>query len=454
MSLRGEPWTIALALTGQFNPQGTHMKKMLLLQTALVATAGLFLADIASAQTKEVPIALTLGGYFTTVFKAADLENNRTLTGRQDHGFATDAEIYFNIRGVLADGTVIGGRVELEGETEGDQIDEAYMFVERSDIGRAEFGSTDRAASKMVFAAPTAIPGYGTVDPTGSIAITNAPTGARTSGNLTKFAGAPDDANGINLYTSANRYFGSKAGKGLQLGVSYTPDGCQDFTTVSNTSINSTTGLQTGCGGGFTTDNDAGQVSEAYTFAANYVESFGALDVGIFGAYNRFNIEATNAGTAASGSATVFQNSGLEGWAVGTTLTYNIADGSSVQVGGAWKKEETGVGAKDERNVYTAGVRYLTNGLNPGSIGVGVDYAKTKADQGNIAGTAVSGEDEYTWYSLGVTYQVARGIMGFGGVGRYEYEDAVAAGTVVGGTAQADNNSKANFAIVGMRLDF
>lgn len=421
------------------------MKKTLLLQTALVATAGLFLADIASAQTKEAPIAVTVGGYMAQVFKAADFENSRTLDGRQNHGFATDAEIYFNIRGVLADGTVIGGRVELEGSTEADQIDESYMFVERSDIGRAELGSTDRAASKMVFGAPVAIPGYGTIDPTGVIAITNAPTGARTSGNFTKFSGAPDDANGINLYTSANRYFGSKAGKGLQLGFSYTPDGCQDFSNAGST---------IGCGGGFTTKNDAGQVSRAYTAAANYLESFGAFDIGVFGAYNRFDIEADSAGSLTNGSATVFKSDGLEGWAFGTTVTYNIAGGSSVQVGGAWKKEEMGVGRNDERNVYTAGVRYLTNGANPGSFGVGIDWAKTKADQGNIAGTAVSGEDEYNWVSLGVTYQVAAGVMAFGGVGQYEYDDAIAAGTVVGGTAQADNNAKANFAIVGARLDF
>lgn len=421
------------------------MKKTLLLQTALVATAGLFLADIAAAQTKEVPIALTVGGYMSQVFKAADFENSRTLNGRQNHGFSTDAEIYFNFRGVLADGTAIGGRVELEGSTEADQIDETYMYVERNDIGRAEIGSTDRAASKMVYGAPVAIPGYGTIDPTGAIAVTNAPTGARTSGNLTKFAGATDDANGINLYTSANRYFGSKAGKGLQLGFSYTPDGCQDFSNAGST---------IGCGGGFTTDNDAGQFSQAYTFAANYIESFGVVDIGLFGAYNRFDVEATSAGSAANGTATVFRNSGLSGWAFGTTVTYNIADGSSVQVGGAWKKEEMGVGPNDERNVYSAGVRYLTNGANPGSFGVGVDYAKTKADQGNIAGTTVSGEDEYTWISLGVTYQVARGILGFGGIGQYEYEDAIAAGTVVGGTAQADNNAKANFAIVGVRMDF
>ena len=429
------------------------MKKLLLLQTALVVGTGLFAADIAAAQTKEVPIAVTVGGYIAEVFKAADFDNSRTLGSRQSHGFgAADAEIYFNVRGVLADGTAIGARIELEGSTEGDQIDERYMFVERADIGRAEIGSTDRAASKMVYGAPIAIPGYGTIDPTGAISVTNAPTGARTSGNFTKFTGAPDDAEGINLYTSADRYFGSKAGKGLQLGVSYTPDGCQDFSVQStdNASISP-------CGGGFTSKTDAGQISRAYTFAANYVESFGMIDVAVFGAYNRFDIEANStAAAAANGAAQVFKSNGLDGWAAGTTLTYNIGDGSNIQVGGAYKREEMGVttSGDDKRNVYTAGVRYLTNGTNPGSIGLGVDYAKTKADQGNISGFAVGGEDEFTWYSLGVTYQVARGILGFGGIGRYEYEDAIAAGTVVNGTTQLDNDAKANFAVVGMRLDF
>lgn len=421
------------------------MKNSLLLQTALIASACLVMPNVAAAQNKETPIAVTVGGYFTEVIKAADFDNSRTLNGRQSHGLSSDAEIYFNVRGVLADGTVIGARVELEGSTEADQIDERYMFIERNDVGRAEFGSTDRASSKMVYGAPIAIPGYGTVDPTGAIAVTNAPTGARTTGNFTKFAGAPDDADGINLYTSANRYFGSKAGKGLQVGFSYTPDGCQDFTSAGST---------VGCGGGFTTKSDAGQVSRAYTASANYIESFGPVDVALFGAYNTFDIEANNAGSLTNGSATVFKSNGLEGWAFGTTLTYNIGDGSTVQFGGAWKTEEMGVGNNDDRRVYAAGMRYLTNGSNPGSFGVGVDYAKTKADQGNIAGVAVRGEDEYTWYSLGVTYQIARGVLGFGGVGRYEYEDAIAAGTVVGGQVQADNDAKANFALIGMRLDF
>lgn len=428
------------------------MKKTLLLQTAIVAAAGVFTADIAAAQVKAEPLGVTVGGYLTELFKFQDRENNRTQNQRHSTAFSQDAEIYFNIRGVLDNGVVVGGRVELEAASDGDQIDERYLFLERADIGRTEIGSTDRAASKMVYGAPTAIPGYGTIDPTGSVGVTQAPTGARTSGNLTKFSGV-DDNEGINLYTSANRYFGSKAGKGLQLGASYTPDGCQDFGTGASGNPLS---FAAGCGQGFGSTIDAGQFSKVWTAAANYLETFGSVDLALFAGYNRFSIEGNSAGNATNGSATVFKSTGLQGYSLGTTATFNLGAGSSIQAGGAWKREEMGVtqSGDDKRNVYTAGLRYLTNGANPGSIGIGVDYAITKADQGNIAGTAVAGEDEFTWYSAGVTYQVARGVLAFAGAGYYEYEDAIAAGTVVNGVTQLDNNSEATFGVVGIRLDF
>src|SRR3546814_10072096 len=75
---------------------------------------------------------------------------------------APDAEIWFNIRSVLDNGTVVGGRVELEGSTEGDQIDESYLFVEKHDIGRIEVGSTDLVPNKMLYGTPNAIPGDST----------------------------------------------------------------------------------------------------------------------------------------------------------------------------------------------------------------------------------------------------------------------------------------------------
>src|SRR3546814_7936624 len=60
-----------------------------------------------------------------------------------------DAEIWFNIRSVLDNGTVVGGRVELEGSTEGDQIDESYLFVEKHDIGRIEVGRSEEHTSEL-----------------------------------------------------------------------------------------------------------------------------------------------------------------------------------------------------------------------------------------------------------------------------------------------------------------
>ena len=60
-------------------------------------------------------------------------------------------EIHFNIRGTLDNGTVIGGRVELEAAAYGDQVDERYMFLEHRDTGRIDVrfaGSCGRPASR------------------------------------------------------------------------------------------------------------------------------------------------------------------------------------------------------------------------------------------------------------------------------------------------------------------
>lgn len=400
------------------------MKKSLLVQTALVAAVGIFSADIATAQVKAQPLGVSVGGYLTEILKYRDGDGPAT-EGPRSQAVSQDAEIYFNIRGVLDNGLVVGGRVELEAASDADQIDERYMFLERNDLGRIELGSTDRASSKMVYAAPVAIPSYGTIDPVGSVSVVDAPAGARTTGNLTKFSGI-DDNEGINIYSPSNRFFGSKAGKGLQLGASYTPDGCQDMA---------------GCGGTFGSKVDPGQISKVYTVAANYLESFGSVDLGLFAAYERFSIEQPTT----SRGAQILKHNGLEGYALGTTLTFNVGDGSSVQVGGAYKQEETGSLGSDERNLYSAGIRYLTNGSNPGSLGIGIDYALTKTDQGNVGGTIVSGEDEFTWYSLGVTYQVARGVLAFGGVGQYEFEDHASV---------AADEADATFGVAGLRLDF
>src|SRR3546814_8173142 len=49
------------------------------------------------------------------------------------------------------------------------------------------------------------------------------------------FGAIQNDKEHINVYTSSNRYFGSKVGKGLQLGFSYLPNACEDRGTSAGT---------------------------------------------------------------------------------------------------------------------------------------------------------------------------------------------------------------------------
>ncbi|WP_300300128.1 porin [Ferrovibrio sp.] len=394
------------------------MKKTLLLQTALVAAAGLFVADVASAQTKATPIGVTVGGYYTSFYKVQDRDkaaNNAGNTDQSTQALGQDAEIWFNIRGVLDNGTVIGGRVELEGTTYADQIDETYLFVEKADIGRMEIGATDRVTGKMLYFAPNALPGHSTT--------VNSEYSAANVQPLMWFSNSGHDNEGINLYTASNRYFGSKTGKGLQLGVSYVPNGCQDFS---------------GCAGGFSSTADAGQLSQQFAAAANYIESFGSVDAALYAGYTTAHIE----GTLGTGVTDPRQ----DGWQVGAQFTYNVGDGSTVQLGGGYSAEDVGRDADStasggvikDRKAYSVGLRYLTNGAAPGSVGIGAEYYNRKDDL-TTAGT----EDKLNYYTLGVTYQIAAGMLTFAGVGVSDAKYAA-----------ATNDPKQTFGVVGLALNF
>lgn len=404
------------------------MKKTLLLQTALVAAAGLFVADIANAQTKEVPLGLSVGGYYNQLLQWQDRSPNSGtgVVKQQDHGIKQDAEIHFNFRGVLAGGTVIGGRVELESATYGDQVDEAYMFVEHTEFGRAEIGSMDSVTTKMIYAAPSVLPNYSTTVHSEYSAVNNAP--------LMRFANNMDDAHRINLYTASNRYFGSKAGKGLQIGVNYTPDNCQDLTTASNAaSATAVTSGQIGCGGGYLTSANlvTTGLEQQFNAAANYLESFGAFDVALYAGYN--SVKVLGAG------ATTSPSSREDGWQGGALFGYNVGDGSLIQVGGAYTNED--VTAVRKRKGWTAGVRYLTNGAAPGSIGIGLEYADRNESNSRGATTRV-GDLEY--WQVGLTYQVAAGILGFAGVGVSDTTDH----------PTTTSNIDQTFAVIGVNLTF
>jgi hypothetical protein len=403
-----------------------RMKKTLLLQTALVAAAGLMLADAASAQSKAVPIGVTVGGYMARSFSIQDRGAQQTDQSAATFA-APDAEIWFNIRSVLDNGTVVGGRIELEGSTETDQIDESYLFVERHDIGRAEVGSTDLVPNKMTYGTPNAIPG----DSTTSVGTVGDFFGS--DNYRLRFSPVPDDKEHINLYTSADRYFGSKVGKGLQLGFSYVPNACEDRTTLTADANNTTTNQVSAKGScqTFTTNANGSTVNNyqnVYAAAANYLESFGPVDAALYAGWY----------SARPGSAAAPNGDRIQGYQGGVNLAYNIGDGSQVQVGGMFTQEELNVTTANKHG-WGGGVKYLTAGTKAGSVGVGVEGRKVR-----LSPTSTGTASEETLYMLGVTYQVASGILTFAGVGneKVNYDSA------------ASTDNKQTFGTVGIRLDF
>ncbi|MFC3675169.1 hypothetical protein [Ferrovibrio xuzhouensis] len=397
------------------------MKKTLLLQTALVAAAGLMLADAASAQDKAVPIGVTVGGYMTRSFSVQD-RGARQVDQPAATFAAPDAEIWFNIRSVLDNGTVVGGRIELEGSTEADQIDESYLFVERRDIGRIEVGSTDLVPNKMLYGTPNAIPGDSTTV-AGSV-------GDYFGGSYQMWFGAiPNDKEHINIYTSSNRYFGSKAGKGLQLGFSYLPNACED----RGTSAGTTGSCQTFSAAA--NSSTVNNMQNVYAAAANYIESFGPVDAALYASWYTGK-------PASSTFASAGGTDNVGGYQSGVNFAYNIGDGSQVQLGGLYTQESLDANTANKHG-WAGGLKYLTNGAKPGSVGLGVEGRKVRVTNlTNINGDGNGSEE--TLYMLGVTYQVATGILTFAGVGneKVNYD-----------TASISDN-KQTFGTVGIRLDF
>ena len=110
-------------------------KKYLLGTTSLVAATVLAGGNaLAEAQ----PLNMTVSGYYHFDVHMYDVDVEST---NDDHGIATfqDAEVNINMRGELDNGMKIGGRIELEGSNNGDQIDQSWITLE-SGWGRIDLG--------------------------------------------------------------------------------------------------------------------------------------------------------------------------------------------------------------------------------------------------------------------------------------------------------------------------
>lgn len=182
-----------------------HVKRLLLATTFL--SGGIALPALA-----EEPIKLSVGGFFREAYMVVFDDDDEGEAGneRATDGFFNDAEIHFVGSTQLDNGLEVGVRVELEGETDGDQIDEAWVWFSGG-FGELRIGSEDEALANACIVPPGGTANFSAFSPNQWGA--NAPLGSNTV------------CTGVDEVSDAQKLvYISPVFAGFQITASYTPD--------------------------------------------------------------------------------------------------------------------------------------------------------------------------------------------------------------------------------------
>jgi predicted porin len=192
-----------------------QVKKKLLAGTAVIgaglATSPAFAAD---------GIKLSIGGFFKEAYMVVLDDDSEGDLGNEHNtdGFFNDAEVHLTGSTVLDNGLEVGARIELEGETDGDQIDEAWIYFSGG-FGEFRVGSDDEALANACIVPPGGTGNFSAFSPN--------QWGANTLTSNSVCTGVDDKGDAQKLV-----YITPSFG-GFQLTVSYTPNGGdEDHTTA------------------------------------------------------------------------------------------------------------------------------------------------------------------------------------------------------------------------------
>jgi predicted porin len=188
---------------------GDHRMKRMLLGTTAFMSAGVMLG--APALCAE-PVRLSIGGSFNEAYMAVADDDGEGEAGneRNTDGFFNDAELRFAGSTTLDNGLEVGARVELEGETDDEQIDESWVYFSGG-FGEARIGSFDDALGEMCVIPPGGTENFSAFSPN--------QWGANTLTSNSVCTGIDDEGDAQKI-----GYFTPIIG-GFQLGLSYTPSG-------------------------------------------------------------------------------------------------------------------------------------------------------------------------------------------------------------------------------------
>ena len=341
------------------------MKNTLLCTSALALTG--FAGAANAAEVSAGSVNMGFSGYYTTGLAYASVGTGANAGATDFDGIDvwTNAEIHFKPSITLDNGIKIGIDVQLEAgsNTNGDQIDEAYMSIS-GDFGQVLIGSENSAGYKMTVAAPDVsmifaqsssltayVPYSGTVTGTAGSAVAGADLFRGTLGATYIENNRNNDANRLT-------YFSPRFG-GLQLGLSYARDSGQ-----TNGPVNNNTTL-----------------TDIVDIAANYSGSFGGMDLD----------GSLRWGQASAPGAAIDP----EIWGAGLAVGF-----SGVTIGGSYA-EQDGTLARDG-SAYDLGISYAN-----GPMSYSLTYFKGKnIDNENITNGALYAYEELETWVLAAKYKV------------------------------------------------
>jgi predicted porin len=307
------------------------MRKTLLRSTAMLGAgmaAGITGGFTAAPASAEEGIKLSVGGFFRAAYMVVIDDDGEGEAGneRNTDGFFQDAEIHFKGETTLDNGLTVGARVELEGETDDDQIDESWVFFSGG-FGEFRIGSIDDALGSLCVFAPGGTYNFSAFSPN--------QWGANSLTSNSICFGADDVGDSQKIV-----YF-SPIFSGFQIGLSYVPSSDKEThvdgvgphlgmpTNVDDTSRHNVSiyglynyegedwWLQLGAGGSWegNVEQTAGPDREESDFyQAGILAGFGNFSVGA--SFNYFNDDDLFVATLTDGSVKA------DRWVLGVGATY------------------------------------------------------------------------------------------------------------------------------------
>ena len=381
------------------------MKKLLYGTSALVA-AGLLSSGPALAAD---PISLSLGGNFAFAFGWVNEDDSTGQPGNLDrsHAFAESSEVIFSGNTTLDNGVAVTVQIELEGSTQGDQIDENFIRFSSDAMGTLELGGRDGAASKMLTLGPLVDFNHGV----GVAEFTYVNFGTNDVTFIAP-AGRGSDSLKISYFTPVI--------SGFRLGISYEPE----------PGIDGGDGNRTGAVSVDTATDTAADTaaSEFIELGVEFVNNFG--DVSFRGSV--LYAQGSQEGTAGAGQ--FLDDNTL--WNVGVQLGFG-----AFTIGGAYQRAEQESGdwntQEEDDDSYRISATYAT-----GAWLLGVGYGNREIEDNS---TAAGAADEASVWGLTAKRTLGPGVTVSAGLRVWEIED--------GANAPAANNDATNV-FLATRLAF